>query len=51
VLIGTGGVVLTVDAVLDLLCPILDVVFEALKEVLRLVADVSELLKILPIVM
>jgi hypothetical protein len=51
VLIGTGGVVLTVDAVLDLLCPILDVVFEALKEVLGLVADVSELLKILPIVM
>ncbi|KAH9975406.1 hypothetical protein BGW80DRAFT_1250979 [Lactifluus volemus] len=50
VLIGTGGVVLTVDAVLDLLCPILDVVFEALKEVLGLVADVSELLKILPIV-
>jgi hypothetical protein len=51
VLIGTGGVALTVDAVLDLLCPILNVVFEALKVVLGLVTDVTELLKVLPIVM
>jgi hypothetical protein len=51
VLIGTDGVVLTVDAAFDLVYSILDVVFEALKVVLELVADVTELLKILPILM
>ena len=55
VLIGVDGVVLTANAVLDLLCPILELVFEASKAVLQVVAevagDVTELLQILPIVM
>jgi hypothetical protein len=50
ILEGTGDVKLTVDDVLALLCPIVDLVFDVVRLVLTVVKDLTQLLEILPIV-
>jgi len=50
ILRGTGSVELTVDDVVRLVGAVVDVVFKALQKVLNLVNDLTDLLKIVPIV-